>query len=253
MPIVAPLTATLAASAAIGLGLTLARAGRERRAERRRNGSRRLGVLGGESLSDGLKRMATEQLELAIEQLSARNGAGPAEEAIHEARKALKRLRTMVRMLEPTLGEQALAQETGALRDAAAQLSAARDAEVMLATLEGLVERHPRKLDRRGVRRLRARLAEERDQARAQTLGDPVRMALVIADLSACRLRVQTWEPPPKDRERDLLEPGLRRLYGAGRRRYKRAKSSNGERALAMHEWRKRVKDLRYLGELLQR
>ena len=39
--------------------------------------------------------MATEQLDLAIEQLSAGNGAGPPEEAIHETRKALKRLRTM--------------------------------------------------------------------------------------------------------------------------------------------------------------
>ena len=196
--------------------------------------------------------MATEQLELAIEQLSAGNGAGPAEEAIHETRKALKRLRTMLRLLEAAHGEQAVAQETAALKDVAAQLSAARDAEVMLATLESLVERHPRKLDRRGVRRLRARLTEERDQARAQTLGDPVRMALVVADLSACRLRVQTWQHPQR-RERDLLEPGLQRLYGEGRRRYKRARASKGERAVAMHEWRKRVKDLRYLGEMLQR
>ena len=250
MPIVAPLTATLAAGAAIGLGLTLARVGRERRATRER--SRRLGVFADEPFASGLRRMATEQLELAIEQLSAGNGAGPPEAAIHETRKALKRLRTMLRVLEAARGEQAVAQETAALKDVASQLSAARDAEVMLATLEGLVERHPRKLDRRGVRRLRARLTEEREQARAQTLGDPVRMALVVADLSACRLRVQTWEPPG-GRERDLLEPGLRELYGKGRRRYKRARDSKGDPAVAMHEWRKRVKDLRYLGEMLQR
>jgi CHAD domain-containing protein len=247
---VAPLTATLAAGAAIGLGMTLARVGRERRAARER--SRRLGVFSDEPLAGGFKRMATEQLELAIEQLSAGNGAGPADEAIHETRKALKRLRTMLRVIEASRGERAVAQETAALKEVASQLSAARDAEVMLATLEGLVERHPRKLDRRGVRRLRARLTKEREQARAQTLGDPVRMALVVADLSACRLRVQTWEPPP-GRERDLLEPGLRRLYGAGRRRYKRARASKGERSVAMHEWRKRVKDLRYLGEMLER
>ena len=248
----APLTATLAASAAIGLGLAVARAGRERRAERRRERNRSLGVYAGEPLSRGLKRMATEQLDLAIEQLSTGNGAGPAEEAIHETRKALKRLRTMVRVLEPGLGERALAQETAALRDVAAQLSAARDAEVMLATLESLVKRHPRRLDRGGVRRLRGRLVEEREQARAQTLGDPVRMALVVADLSACSLRVQTWQDPQRH-ERELLEPGLRRVYGQGRRRYRRARAAKGERTAAMHEWRKRVKDLRYLGEMLQR
>jgi CHAD domain-containing protein len=250
-PIVAPLTATLAAGAAVGLGLTLARVGRERRALRRRERDRRLGVRAGEPLAGGLKRMAGEQLELSIEQLSAGNGAGPAEEAIHETRKALKRLRTIVRILEPGLGEQALAQETGALRDVAAQLSVARDTEVMLATLESLLERHPRKLDRRGVRRLRARLIEERDRARAETLGDPVAMALVVADLGACRLRVQTWPDPPRS-DRRLLEPGLERLYGQGRRRYRRARKARGDPAVAMHEWRKRVKDLRYLGEMLQ-
>ena len=134
----------------------------------------------------------------------------------------------------------------------AAQLSGARDAEVMLATLDSLVERHPRKLKRGGVRRLRARLVEERDSERAETLGDPVRMALVIADLSACRLRVQTWQDPER-RERELLEPGLKRVYGEGRRRYKRARGAKRQRAVAMHEWRKSVKDLRYLGEMLQR
>src|SRR5271157_2566796 len=230
VPIVAPLTATLAAGAAVGLGLTLARVGRERREARERERSRRLGVFADEPLSDGLQRMATEQLELAIEQLAAGNGAGPPEAAIHETRKALKRLRTMTRMLEVAYGEGAIAQETAALKDVAAQLSAARDAEVMLATLDSLVERHPRKLDRRGVRRLRARLAEERDAARAQTLGDPVRMALVISDLSACRLRVQTWQHPQRS-EREMLEPGLERLYGEGRRRYKRARGARRKRA----------------------
>ena len=77
-------------------------------------------------------------------------------------------------------------------------------------------------------------------------------MALVVADLSACRLRVQTWQDPQR-RERELLEPGLRRVYGQGRRRYSGPGRAKGERAVAMHEWRKRVKDLRYLGEMLQR
>ena len=252
MPIVAPLTATLAAGAAIGLGLTLARAGRERRQARDRQRTRRLGVFADEPLSGAFKRMAAEQLDLAIEELSAGNGAGPPDVAIHESRKALKRLRTMGRALDAAHGEQAVAQETAALKDVASQLSEARDAEVMLATLDSLVKRHPRKLDRGGVRRLRARLAKESEAARAQTLGDPVRMALVVADLSACRLRVETWQHPER-RERDLLEPGLKRIYGHGRRRYKHARAAKGDPAVAMHQWRKTVKDLRYLGEMLQR
>ena len=250
----APLTATLAASAAVGLGLGLARVGRERLAARQRARTRQLGMLPGEPLEAGLRRMATEQLDLAIEQLSDRNGAGPPEDAVHETRKALKRLRTMLRLLEDALGEEAVAAETTSLREVASQLAGARDAEVMLATLDSLVDRHPRKLDRAGVRRLRGWLVAERERARHQSVGNPIRVALAIADLHACRLRIQALEIPTGD-ERKLLEPGLGRIYGQGRRRCKRARACRGERerTLVMHEWRKRVKDLRYLSEMLER
>jgi hypothetical protein len=198
--------------------------------------------------------MADEQLELAIEQLSERNGAGPPEEAVHETRKALKRLRAMLRLLESTLGREALAAETAALREVASELSGARDAEVMLATLDALLERHPRRLDRAGVHRLRGWLVAERERTRRASVGDPVRVALAIADLNTCKLRVQRWQLPAGD-ELALLGPGLHRLYGQGRRRRRHARTRRGERrrTRAMHEWRKRVKDLRYVAEMLQR
>jgi len=209
---VAPLTATLAAGAAVGLGLTLARAGRERLASRQRTRARRLGLLAGEPLRTGLARMADEQLDLAIEQLSETNGAGPPEQAVHETRKALKRLRAILRLLEGALGKEAVAAETAALREVASELSGARDAEVMLATLDALVGRHPRRLDRAGVHALRGWLVAERERTRRTSVADPVRVALAITDLNACKLRVQRWELPGGD-ELDLLEPGLRRLY----------------------------------------
>ena len=154
---------------AVGLGLTLARVGRERerraRAVERRPrasacapGGRCRAGSGGWPSSSSSWRSNSSRRATAPE---------PADEAIHETRKALKRLRTIVRMLEPGLGERALAQETAALRDVAAQLSAARDAEVMLATLESLARASPAQArPREGVRRLRGRLIEERERAR---------------------------------------------------------------------------------------
>ena len=50
-----------------------------------------------------------------------------------------------------------------------------------------------------------------------------------------------------------VAEPGIRRLYGQGRKRFRRAAAGKGEPVLTMHEWRKRVKDLRYASEMLQR
>ena len=126
------------------------------------------GVFADEPLRTGLQRMADEQLDLAIEQLSAGNGAGPpeagdardpqgAQAPAHDDEDARGGARRAGR--RPGDG--------GPARTWRAQLSGARDAEVMLATLDALVERHPRKLERRGVRRLRAWLVEEREAARA--------------------------------------------------------------------------------------
>ena len=43
----------------------------------------------------------------------------------------------------------------------------------------------------------------------------------------------------------------LEDLYRQGRARRRRALHGHGERTLAMHKWRKRVKDLRYVAEML--
>src|SRR5271157_4951354 len=153
--IVAPLAATLAATVAVGVGVALARAGRERRETRaRRAGERQFALLPGERLADGLPRIALGQVELAIELLGGTGGTVD-EHAVHETRKALKRLRALLRLLEAELGPSEYARESAALREVAADLAGARDSEVMLATLQGLVERHPRKLRKRpGAMRL---------------------------------------------------------------------------------------------------
>src|SRR5580704_4921979 len=90
-PIVAPLMATLAASLAVGVGVSLTRMARDRRSKR----TRQLGLAGGESPGNALQRMALGQLDLALESLH--SGGGVPEEAIHETRKALKRLRALLR------------------------------------------------------------------------------------------------------------------------------------------------------------
>jgi hypothetical protein len=51
----------------------------------------------------------------------------------------------------------------------------------------------------------------------------------------------------------EMIERALKRLYRQGARRHRRALRGKGSRARAMHEWRKRVKDLRYAAEMLDR
>lgn len=58
----------------------------------------------GEPVSDGLRRSAREQLDQAIDELSTRVGDDPVD-AVHEARKALKKARSLLRLGRATLGE----------------------------------------------------------------------------------------------------------------------------------------------------
>jgi hypothetical protein len=159
-PLAMGLVVGVAATAALSVGLAVAIAERDRRAERaRRTRDRRLSLLPGEPPVQGFRRMVLGQLDLAIELLAAENSSMPTADAVHETRKALKRLRTLVKLLEDELGAQATAREQAILRDAGRRLAGARDAEVMVSTLEALLKRHPRKLARRaGVSRLRGRL-----------------------------------------------------------------------------------------------
>jgi CHAD domain-containing protein len=252
--IVAPLAATVAMTVALGVGVALARTERERRALRKRERlKRRFAPLRQEQPGSGHRRMALGQLDVAIEALEGGTAKHSPEQRVHEARKALKRLRALVRLLRDELGEQSYERESALLRDAGRGLARARDAEVLLSTLEDLIARHPGRLaGRRGVLRLRARLQQERDGAAALALADSATHAGTLSELRAMRTRVSEWrlgEPGGIE----AVEPALERLYGKGRRRMRRAAKAKGEsrRTRTLHEWRKRVKDLRYAAEML--
>jgi hypothetical protein len=283
--IVASLAATVAATVTVavgvGVGVALARSERERRLEREREverrrerdrqlqRDRRLALEPGERLAHGLRRMALAQLDLTLELLGAGAGAGagagdvpgddaaiarpPDERAVHETRKALKRVRALLRLLECELGEQACAREHVALREVAGSLSGARDAAVMLSTLDGLIRRHPRALGRRhGVLELRRRVRAEQARMERQTLADPAARAAALGELQALRWRVAAWNLSDRDGI-TLIEADLEKLYRQGRRRRLRVVRRRGDRTIAMHEGRKRVKDLRYAAEMLER
>jgi CHAD domain-containing protein len=248
--IVAPLAATVA----LGVAVALARTERERRALRKRGRERRqFTPLKQEPLGSGHRRMVLGQLDLAIEALEGGAAKASPEQRVHEARKGLKRLRALLRLLRDELGEQTYERESALLRDAGRGLARARDAEVLLSTLEDLIARHPGKLaSRRGVLRMRGRLQQERDGAAALALADSATHAGTLSQLRGLRARVSDWQlAEPGGIE--AIEPALERLYGKGRKRMRGAANAKGERRRmrTLHEWRKRVKDLRYVAEML--
>jgi len=201
-----------------------------------------------------VQRAALRHIDAAIELLESypRRPAPEREETVHEVRKALKRVRALLRLLRPQLGDGDFERENAALRDCGRQLSGARDAEVMVATLDDLARRHPGKPTRgRGVKQLRAELVAERE--RALGVEDPALRAAALDELRRARERIALWQLPPrgagKKKAARLLEDGLRDVYATGRRR--RRKARRREDLETLHALRKSAKDLRYVAETL--
>jgi CHAD domain-containing protein len=257
-----PARALAALAIGVGVGLALWRAERERRAaaeqreghpstgERSRRGRRSQPR---ESPTEALRRALLAQLDGAIALLERypRETRGRQAQTVHELRKTVKRVRALLGLLRGELGEERFARENAALRDCARRLAGARDAEVLVETFDALVRRHRKQLaGKRGVARLRGELLAERE--RAVGVEDGAVRAAVLEALRGVRARVLAWELRPRSGRRGaakLLGAGLRRVYGRGRGRLRRARRHADVQTL--HALRKSAKDLRYVAETL--
>jgi CHAD domain-containing protein len=82
-----------------------------------------------------VRRIAASQIEDLLDEYGK---AAPSAVAVHEARKVIKRLRSLLSLVRAGLGEDDLRREKQRLRDIAATLAGARDAQVMVETATAL-------------------------------------------------------------------------------------------------------------------
>ena len=88
-----------------------------------------------------MRRVARGRIDHALDELRGKSDS-TREEAVHEARKDMKKLRALLRLVRGELGDRVYAAENACFRDTARELSGVRDADVMLATLGDLEERY---------------------------------------------------------------------------------------------------------------
>ncbi len=193
----------------------------------------------GEPLPQGIARIARGRIDHAVDELRGNTDSTP-EQAVHEARKDMKKLRALLRLARGELGERTYERENACFRDAARELAGARDADVMLATLTAL--ELPDGLGGELRKRIQEGHSAQRSEGReAAALG-------AVAILEEARGRIDDW-PLERDSFAALSE-GLERTYRRGRRESKDARAGGGTEAL--HEWRKRAKQLWYHASLLR-
>jgi CHAD domain-containing protein len=189
----------------------------------------------GEPVPRGIARIARGRIDHAVDELEGRTDSSP-EKAVHEARKDMKKLRAVVRLVRGEIGHHVYRRENATFRDAGQELSGVRDADVMLATLAKLEYDIPAATTRD--------LHEALEAHKARTAGGTREQASVhvVEALTTARRRIGRW---PLDQDGfEAVSGGLERIYRQGRRGFRDARAEPTTENL--HEWRKRVKDLWY-------
>jgi CHAD domain-containing protein len=238
--------AAAGAAVATGAGVAAAKA----LLDRRRAKSRRYRLEHDEGVADGITRVAAGRADSAIDHLRGEVEDEEFATSIHEARKDLKKLRSVLRLVRAPLGDPVYRAENERFRDAAQLLSGARDAEVKLETLASLRERYGDRFPEADLAAFRDALEGERQVLARTSARDNGQSSTVEAAhrIEAGRDAIGEW--PLEGEGFELIEDGLKRSYRRGRNRF--ADTAEDPTAENVHEWRKRVKDLWYHLRLIQ-
>jgi len=193
-----------------------------------------------ESLGVGVVRVAEDLIDSIVG-----SGQDPKQEQgeyIHHVRTTIKRLRALLRLIRPAVGELFFNQENARLRKAGRRLAVARDAEVARETLKILsVAGEPEK------KAVAAALAGLESKTQPGTdIGEALRE--VKADLEQTKRNLQRLQLV--NGEWEVVEAGLQDVYRQSRKRMNTALQDGGDEAF--HKWRIRVKNLFYELELLE-
>ena len=199
-----------------------------------------------EKVPQGIRRVACERMEKAIEVLNGRRKS-VSDNAVHDARKRFKQVRGALRMVRKELGGKRFDRENRVFRDSGRPLSEVRDAKVMVDTLGELAKQFRGKLRPDSFKSLRAALNARRRDVRKRVLKKGSTTRSILSTVKKASKRVENW--PLQRKGWKAIAAGLRRTYRQGRDAMQDANRDGSD--LSYHEWRKRTKDLRYALELL--
>jgi CHAD domain-containing protein len=198
-----------------------------------------------EAVPDALRAVAAEQLADAVRNLREERVTDPVT-AVHEARKDLKKTRSVLRLARTGMPPRPRRETNDALREIANHLSDVRDADVMAETVTKLHERFVGQAPARAFSTIRRRFIRQAEASR--TAADDAISEDVVAALQAQLADVKHW--PLDDLDPDALAQGVAIAYARGRDEYRACRKDPSIEAF--HEWRKRVKDLWYHAKLLE-
>lgn len=197
----------------------------------------------GESVEDGLRRIATGQIDKALAEVD--DPDLDSHETVHQVRKRCKKLRGLVRLVRPVFPD--YRRVNALFRDAAGELSFIRDAHAVIATLDNLLEHFDGVVEAQAFESIRRELIDRRDQTDADRESIERRLSAFRDTLAESRPDAECWVLKAGDGQ--AVAGGAGKTYRRARKAMADARDEPSTAVL--HEWRKRVKYHWYHARLL--
>ena len=192
-------------------------------------------LLADESVEDGIKRIVSAEINQAIKKID--SPGVKRTEAIHEVRKHCKKIRGVFRLVRPQY-EETYRFENVWFRDTANGIAELRDAEAVIETYDGLLDKFSDQIDRRAFAPMRRALTLRRKEIFRESGELNKRLKKLRARMDKAAGRVADWKL--KLGEFDGVEGGLVATYQRARKAMVAA--YDDPTAENFHEWRKQAK-----------
>jgi CHAD domain-containing protein len=200
-----------------------------------------------ESLRKNLRRIVRNRMDAILEELTGAS-KDSRDEIVHEVRKSFKKIRAVLRLVRPVIGEKVYRRENICFRDAARPLTEVRDARILIETLDKLLEHFQEHIAGRSFGDVRKALQDNLRAVRKRVLDVHNAFVVVAETVSQARERVKGWTDVPD--QWSSLGEGLKDICRQARTAFRDTAADPS--VAKLHEWRKQVKYLRYQIEVLQ-
>jgi CHAD domain-containing protein len=189
----------------------------------------------GQSVSNEIRRIVLQQLDRATSELTS-IGDPESDEAIHDARRRVKKIRAIIRLVRPVLDKEHRADPE--LRRVSKMLAPVADGQGVIDTLNQLLKRYRRELPPKTAEAIRSDLIDRGRRIDTQASKDGV-LEKAQLTLRAERQRVKQWK---------INADGFRAVAPGLKASVRRARSSMVDAwlhptAAHHHTWRRHVKN----------
>ncbi len=178
--------------------------------------------------------------------------------AVHDSRKAIKKVRSLLRLVKSEITDKVYTYEDKSLRNTARLTSEIRSSAAVVEAALVVEDLYGEMLAEGMFEEMTSRLKQRRDVIELRALEDPNLIGRVVRNMERAYHRYSAWPTDPDARKvyglgiRDRyksIQSGLEETYGRGRTEMVTAYTR--PTVVNFHRWRKRAKYLRYQMEFL--